>query len=506
MDLVKDIADEALPALASIGCEIFWNALQNVLDIGISLIPGVGEAFDAADAGMKAAVQGARAIAKAGKGSDSFLSWMEGPCPKDKYSEKIDQIFPPLIGKPKGTKTGPKAPPKNDPPPKNPPPKDPPKKDDSKTDAPKKTVQSGKTEAPSKTSNNVQTETSGSKEAPDETDKPQKTTQSKASSHASSTLSTSKTSSTAVSSSMLCSPSGPCSGTKCPPEDRDKKKKPPNLLMRTLQEISAPIRQGTATAARMVKRAPGPWYYEYNMKYMMEDQLKYDFIVTSVRHATEGSPPSSADHRPWTGTLRNVVVSGLFGCTSLVVVSRKGAYVSHFYEHPSFTGAGSPVEQRARFKKQVLDELEGTHAPLMQALAALVDGTKYHNPAPAVLFDSNSRPQVLIVSPKRSPGSTSDDYRPLIDDLEGQARSILRGTGATFERSQYERAQFTPDGWPVWQRTMLQGNENGWREWLQEQAYGKVLVQYDPSAGPGRTRNYTTYVATNTTPALSDHW
>lgn len=56
----------------------------------------------------------------------------------------------------------------------------------------------------------------------------------------------------------------------------------------------------------------------------------------------------------------NIYVSGLEGCTSVIVVSRKGAWASHFWETPafSFTGAND------RFQADVLDYLNtdlGSH-------------------------------------------------------------------------------------------------------------------------------------------------
>jgi hypothetical protein len=59
----------------------------------------------------------------------------------------------------------------------------------------------------------------------------------------------------------------------------------------------------------------------------------------------------------------NIFVKGLEGCTSVIVVSRKGAWASHFWERPSFTSGD------AKFQSDVIGFLRsdlGGHAASFQ--------------------------------------------------------------------------------------------------------------------------------------------
>lgn len=83
----------AIAEAAKIGCEILMDAAEDVLEYGADAIPGVGEAMTI---GMKGAVQTAKTMAKYGKKSSDFLSWLN-PCgPPDNYTQKIDDIFDPM--------------------------------------------------------------------------------------------------------------------------------------------------------------------------------------------------------------------------------------------------------------------------------------------------------------------------------------------------------------------------------------------------------------------------
>ena len=61
-------------------------------------------------------------------------------------------------------------------------------------------------------------------------------------------------------------------------------------------------------------------------------------LMKRVEHVLDNAQyPSSADSRPWTSLPGNLGVDGLYGCTTLVVTSREGAYMTHFWEDPSFS-------------------------------------------------------------------------------------------------------------------------------------------------------------------------
>ena len=82
-----------LPAIAEIGCELLFDSLDLVLQIGEAAIPGEGEAMDA---GMSAAVKAAKTVTENGQDASSFLQWFADPCGSSNYTQMIDKIFDPL--------------------------------------------------------------------------------------------------------------------------------------------------------------------------------------------------------------------------------------------------------------------------------------------------------------------------------------------------------------------------------------------------------------------------
>ena len=100
--VVQDVL-MALPAIAEIGCELLFDSLDLVLQIGAAAIPGEGEAMDA---GMAAAVKAAKTVTENGQDASSFLQWFANPCGSSNYTQKIDQIFDPLSNVPDSVMPG----------------------------------------------------------------------------------------------------------------------------------------------------------------------------------------------------------------------------------------------------------------------------------------------------------------------------------------------------------------------------------------------------------------
>lgn len=128
---------------------------------------------------------------------------------------------------------------------------------------------------------------------------------------------------------------------------------------------------------------------------------------------------------------------------------------------------------------------------------------KLTTPAGAAFLYPEARPQVLIVSPRPKPGS---DYTTFIDDLEVTVQDIMRGTGATFKRTTYTRAQDTPAGSAVWDLSKAPGNANLWNAWLDTQPLGKVVARYAPTGGHNNQKAYAVYVGDNPIVQIHDEW
>ena len=105
----------------------------------------------------------------------------------------------------------------------------------------------------------------------------------------------------------------------------------------------------------------------------------------------------------------DVAVQGLYGCTSLIIVSTQGVWMSHLWENPSFQVGG--VVNQANFQAHVLDRLgpgDGTagfpglnqylnseFAPDTKPVAILMTPRNRVNPQPGVLMFQNQITQLI---------------------------------------------------------------------------------------------------------------
>lgn len=109
----------------------------------------------------------------------------------------------------------------------------------------------------------------------------------------------------------------------------------------------------------------------------------------------------------------NIGMRGLVGCTSVVVISRAGVYVSHLWENPSFIPAN--------FQREVLDALDrGGGTDRMPGIRNLTEPRPQLPPGvgtrPGLLAAAN-RPEVLIITPvwtriEGDPSTTNPDPNP----------------------------------------------------------------------------------------------
>ena len=89
-----------------------------------------------------------------------------------------------------------------------------------------------------------------------------------------------------------------------------------------------------------------------------------------------------------------VGVAGLDGCTSLIVHSTKGVWMSHFWEDPSFIDINlGPVEQQSPFQKQIINILgDGDGTPGFPGLSQFIGEGKAFGPETHV--------QATIITPR----------------------------------------------------------------------------------------------------------
>lgn len=89
VELVEDVI-EALPAIASIGCEIMMDGLGAVLDVASFVVPEVGTP---AEIGARAAVLFAKTVSENGGDALDFVNAITNPCGSNKYTQMVDDDF-----------------------------------------------------------------------------------------------------------------------------------------------------------------------------------------------------------------------------------------------------------------------------------------------------------------------------------------------------------------------------------------------------------------------------
>ena len=160
--------------------------------------------------------------------------------------------------------------------------------------------------------------------------------------------------------------------------------------------------------------------------------------------------------RPLINQRYDAAVHGLYGCTSVVVVSRSAMWISHFWEIPSFRAKkenwGRPRVQEDidNFNDQVIGQMQNGGPDIV----GLTQFT-----APGGQFDSLQKPVWAIVTPRANDGVASTyRYGPEVDAIKG----VL---GNLFPDAPPVVVDYVADGNPIAQTFT---------------ATGKILFQYDP--------------------------
>ena len=170
-------------------------------------------------------------------------------------------------------------------------------------------------------------------------------------------------------------------------------------------------------------------------------------LVPHMKNRNGDGIPSSAQF-PFGRIEDNFGVSGLHGCTSVIVVSETAVWISHFWEDPGFT------KGQARFQQDVLKFLS----------RGAGDGTGSANIMPGlnqnINFLASRNPTIIIMTPRHRDGRSGNlQYPELIDQVKAQLDSVLPNIRK--EVIDYVRATDT--------------------DHLENSPTGKALIQYDPS-------------------------
>lgn len=150
---------------------------------------------------------------------------------------------------------------------------------------------------------------------------------------------------------------------------------------------------------------------------------------------------SNAITAPFGGEPYNGAVFGLYGCTSVIVVSRKGVWLSHFYEAPTFEKG-----EEAMFDRDVLDAMSfGDGSTEMPPLGPLTNS--------GGVFIRDAQPEAIILTPDE--GYFTIHVNRIIDELEWLMPQVPI-TVHRYSRPEPSEAE----------------------DWLSP--LGKAVVQYDP--------------------------
>ncbi|KAL8898432.1 MAG: hypothetical protein Q9207_006699 [Kuettlingeria erythrocarpa] len=152
----------------------------------------------------------------------------------------------------------------------------------------------------------------------------------------------------------------------------------------------------------------------------------------------------------------DVALHGLRGCTSVVVVSKVGVWISHFWQIPSFRADPDNHDEPrtdldiANFNEQVIQEMQdgGPNIPGLNPLTA-----------PGGIFDEVFKPRWTIVTPRDLSGVVGSwRYQPEVDEIHGVLVELF------------------PNAPP----SIIDYEPKGDDDSQTSTASGKILFQYDP--------------------------
>ena len=215
----------------------------------------------------------------------------------------------------------------------------------------------------------------------------------------------------------------------------------------------------------------------------------------------------------WGNADQKVGIDGLFGCTSLIVASRRGLYITHYWAKPTFHDRDlfNDIIVRSLVNGQTYQQVESeprsdtllcfdADVPALVPLASRhsPDGT---NPPGKILFGPDDKVKVGIVTPKAYQSSYYK-YMAFVMELYDLIKTILPDNAEVFALP-YRALSDEPDfrAWVIANQPLAEEvNAEALRR-LEGQAQGKILVEYSAS-----DKGYKVWVFGMQLSQLADQW
>lgn len=193
-----------------------------------------------------------------------------------------------------------------------------------------------------------------------------------------------------------------------------------------------------------------------DMNKWMVDKLAADLFVSSVWQnpvADELEDMATSSFTEFGSTAISLGTGLLCGCTTLVIISRKGVYMAHYWESMSFDPNEDWLEEygtvddcfKKTFIKGLTEGISGEQVPLKAS----------------EIEDTTIRAYLMI--PSETADGDANGYRKQWDEIKTTVNKLVPtlGTGDRWEEVKYVVV------------------ENDWRT-LRTTARGRVLFKYDP--------------------------
>ncbi|KAI1423329.1 hypothetical protein F5Y12DRAFT_786072 [Xylaria sp. FL1777] len=226
-----------------------------------------------------------------------------------------------------------------------------------------------------------------------------------------------------------------------------------------------------------------------------ESWMAYEDPSQEYHRGVRLEPGTTSELVPFLGKTSSLAVAGLYGCTSVIAISRRGAWASHSWEAPSFTpwsedpSPPTDLEQLEIFRRDVLEALhKGTSRFHVYGLSEMRVTTNSDLFPTSHLMEDDADPHVFIFTPyERGTLGTSnwnnefptglteewgqDDGLPSKNQqIENEVKAIFRIPNGLVVP--YEKVLYAP-------REGYVGEDLGDKYF--DSNRGKVLVQYQPA-------------------------
>ena len=224
------------------------------------------------------------------------------------------------------------------------------------------------------------------------------------------------------------------------------------------------VPQARSYSQELVKRTlPEPNDAPWNGDQDLYLWTQYGSALAWVPLRRDPNFPSSAIAYNLGATRFDLAVQGLYGCTSLIIISTQGVWMSHLWEDPSF--AVNNVVNQANFQAQVLDRLgPGDGTPDFPGLTQYLNGQ----------FAADTKPVAIIMTPR-----VRNNPQPNVLMFQNQVTQLSEKVQTIFGGTRTSSGQFTGgtlNGIPLIVDYTPKSDDFS-QTWTSS---GKALFQYDP--------------------------